>query len=77
MTEHVSQRVSRPCGVKRCRRVARQAFDVWNPWPDGKGEDRRHYEVCDKHAAEFWPRGVPTYVERDLAAKIRKRVVPA
>ena len=68
------------CSVKRCRRVAKQAFDVGNPWPDGKPRDERHYEVCDKHADEFWPRGVPDqgrYVDRDEAARIRKHLVPS
>jgi hypothetical protein len=71
----LGQSGGRICGVKRCRRVARQAFDVWNPWPDGKPENRRHYEVCDKHAAEFWPY-VPGYVEKETAVRIAERVMP-
>lgn len=42
------------CGVKGCRRKARVAFDVRNPWPDGKPTDERHYEVCLRCANEFW-----------------------
>lgn len=70
------------CGVKRCRRVARQAFDMFDPWKAryvGIGKPHpdtpiRHYEVCDQHAEEFWPRD--GYVERDHVEKIQKRVVP-
>lgn len=71
------------CGVKRCRRVARQAFDVFDPWRanyhgvgnPAPGTPMEHYEVCDEHAAEFWPH-VPGYVEKENAARIRERVVP-
>jgi hypothetical protein len=55
------------------------AYDVRNPWPDGKSVDLRHYEICAKHADEFWPDGVPDcgcYVERDQAQRIRDRLVP-
>ena len=68
------------CCAKRCRCVATRAFDVWNPWPDGKGKDRRHYEVCNRHANEFWsrmPKDGGMYVDRNEAERIRDRLVPA
>jgi len=79
MPEHLGQSGGRTCGVKRCRREATQAFDLYDPWKAhgvfwSGDEDRRHYEVCDKHAAEFWPE--LGYVEKERAEAIRRRVVP-
>ncbi len=64
------------CGVKGCRRKARVAFDVRNPWPDGKPTDERHYEVCLRCANEFWG-PVPesgAWLARERAQRIRDRV---
>ena len=43
------------CCVRRCKRVATQAFDVWDPWRQGPEQARQRYEVCQKHADELWP----------------------
>lgn len=50
------------CAKKWCRRKVTQAFDVRSAWERqdtilGVTRPVRHYEVCDKHAAEFfrWP----------------------
>ena len=68
------------CCVKRCKRVATQAFDVRNSWPDEKPEDRRHYEVCGRHADELWgivPSRTGRYLDREQAERIRNRSVPS
>jgi hypothetical protein len=77
----MGQSVSRVCCVKRCRRVARQAFDIYDPWHaqyvgpgvPAPGTPMRHYEACDRHAAELFGDG--GYVERGKCDAIAKRAV--
>lgn len=54
------------CCRKRCRRVARQAFDVRNSW--GSERYRRHYEVCDDHAAPF----LGGFLRADISEAIKR-----
>jgi hypothetical protein len=41
------------CAKRRCRRPATQAFDVFSWFKPQRDQTRKHYEVCDKHAAYF------------------------
>lgn len=44
----------------------------WGSPPDSV----RHYEVCDKHAAEYWPRGIG-FMQVELSDRIKADLTPS
>lgn len=62
------------CGVKRCRRLATEAWDVRNAWRVA-GRSRlipeTHYEVCDEHSAEYFRAG---FVDAKRSERIKANI---
>jgi len=65
------------CDHRKCRRVAVAAYDL-----SGNGSvfasqpEKRHYEVCAKHDAEFFPQGAG-WVRADYSERIKRELVPS
>lgn len=62
------------CDHKKCRRKAVEAYDVVASSGFPSDQAKRHYEVCEKHAALFNGGG---WLRSDVAERIKRELVPS
>jgi hypothetical protein len=68
--------VTNVCDHPKCRRKAVAAYDVRRNGFMVGAEGAQHYEVCEKHDRELFPRG-EGFLTAEQSELIRRELVPS